>query len=152
MQTSSFIERRNILFKKWVLVNDFETYLDPSQLLWVKDGISLLTCCSLCDMEQSCRTFFYHPSLNRCLGSQSFKRGLPPDQSVRQEWKYYTKAPKCDEDYTFNKTLGFCYKIHEERRTFIEAMDVCEEEGAKPIIIRNAMETLQVQNFIIGIV
>ncbi|KAL3889194.1 hypothetical protein ACJMK2_001542 [Sinanodonta woodiana] len=127
--------------------NDFENNLDTSQLLWDKNGISsLLTCGSLCNSNPSCRAFFYHPSLKKCLGSQSYKRGLPSGQSVQQGWKYYTKAQQCDGDYTFNKTLGLCFKIHPETKTYQEAMDACEAEGAKLIIIRNDAEYVHVRN------
>ncbi|KAL3889197.1 hypothetical protein ACJMK2_001642 [Sinanodonta woodiana] len=126
---------------KWMLDHDFENNLDTSQLLWDKEGIpSLLHCGSLCNSNTSCRSFFYHPSLMKCLGSQSYKRGLPSGQSMQLGWKYYTKSQQCDGNYTFNKTLELCFKIHPETKTYEEAMKTCEAEGAKLIIIRNKME------------
>ncbi|KAL3889195.1 hypothetical protein ACJMK2_001646 [Sinanodonta woodiana] len=132
---------------KWMLDNDFENNLDKSQLLWDKDCIpSLLTCGSLCNSNPSCRAFFYHPSLKKCIGSQSYKRGLPSGQSMQLGWNYYTRSQECDGDYTFNKTLGLCFKIHPETKTYQEAMNACEAEGAKLIIIRNEIEFVQVCN------
>ncbi|KAL3889365.1 hypothetical protein ACJMK2_001709 [Sinanodonta woodiana] len=124
-----------------MLDHDFENNLDQSQLLWDKQGISsLLACGSLCNPDPSCRSFFYHPSLKKCLGSQSYKRGLPSGQSVQQGWNYYTKSQQCDGDYIFNKTIGLCFKIYPETKPYLEAMAACEAEGAKLIIIRNQME------------
>ncbi|KAL3889362.1 hypothetical protein ACJMK2_001706 [Sinanodonta woodiana] len=132
---------------KWMLDHDFENNLDTSDLLWDTDGISsLLVCGGLCNSNPSCRSFFYHSSLKKCLGSQSYKRGLPSGQSVQQGWKYYTKSQQCDGDYIFNKTMGLCFKIHPETKPYLEAMDACEAEGAKLIIIRNDMEYEQVRN------
>ncbi|KAL3889367.1 hypothetical protein ACJMK2_001711 [Sinanodonta woodiana] len=142
----SYISASDVTIK-WMLDHDFENNLDTSQLLWNQDSIpSLLTCGSLCNSNSSCRSFFYHPSLKICMGSQSYKRGLPSGQPVELGWKYYTKSQKCDGDYTFNKTLGLCFKIHPEAKPYQEAMTACEAEGAKLIIIRNEMELAQVGN------
>ncbi|KAL3889363.1 hypothetical protein ACJMK2_001707 [Sinanodonta woodiana] len=131
---------------KWMLDHDFENNLDTSQLLWNKDGIpSLLACGSLCNSNPSCRAFFYHPSLKKCMGSQSYKRGLPSGQSVQQGWNYYTKSQQCDGNYIVNKTLGLCFKIHPETKTYQEAMNACEADESKLIIIRNEEEFLQVR-------
>ncbi|KAK3600474.1 hypothetical protein CHS0354_023575, partial [Potamilus streckersoni] len=58
------------------------------------------------------------------------------------------KKQQCDGNYKFHTSLGLCFKIHPELKTFFEAMDACEAEEAKLIIIRNELELLQVQNAI----
>ncbi|KAL3889300.1 hypothetical protein ACJMK2_001644 [Sinanodonta woodiana] len=132
---------------KWIQDLDFENNLDATLLLWDKDGVPCrITCGILCNSNPSCRSFFYHPSLMKCMGSQSYKRGLPSGQLVQKEWEYYTRSQQCDRGYTFNKTLGLCYKIHPETKTWQEAMDACEAEEAKLIIIRNEMEFVHVRD------
>ncbi|KAK3606689.1 hypothetical protein CHS0354_014760 [Potamilus streckersoni] len=131
---------------KWELDNDFENNLDTSDLLWEKDEISMLTCASLCTQKQSCLSFFYNLSLKKCLGSKSFKRGLPANQAKHQEWKYYTRPQQCDRGYAYNKTLGLCYKIFFEFMNRSDSMVKCESEGAKLIIIENAIEFKHIKN------
>ncbi|KAK3590382.1 hypothetical protein CHS0354_035870 [Potamilus streckersoni] len=124
----------------WIQDNDSEINLDTSVTLWKKMDSSFIDCALLYNQDQSCVSFFYHPSLQLCLGTQSYKRGLPSSETVQQGWKYYTKPQHCDGDYVFNQPLGLCYKFHVENKTFNDAMTACEAEGAKMLVLRNQNE------------
>ncbi|KAL3888753.1 hypothetical protein ACJMK2_001113, partial [Sinanodonta woodiana] len=127
----------------WESDDDSANNLDQSIILWEKNERPFIDCALYCGMDSSCRSFFYNPSLNKCLGSQSYKRGFPDNQAVQQGWNYYTRPQHCDGDYIYNQTLKMCYKFHNETRANCsEAMDVCEREEAKLLILSNDNQLL----------
>ncbi|KAL3888754.1 hypothetical protein ACJMK2_001114 [Sinanodonta woodiana] len=75
----------------WESDLDYENNLDQSIILWEKTERPFIDCALYCGMDRSCRSFFYHSSLEKCLGSQSYKRGLPDNEAVQQGWNYYTR-------------------------------------------------------------
>ncbi|KAK3602670.1 hypothetical protein CHS0354_024992 [Potamilus streckersoni] len=75
----------------WELDHDSENNQDSSIILLEKNDCPLIYCALFCGMDPSCKSFFHHPSSEMCLGSQSYKRGLPDSQAVQQGWKYYTR-------------------------------------------------------------
>ncbi|KAL3888464.1 hypothetical protein ACJMK2_000831 [Sinanodonta woodiana] len=119
---------------------DYVNNLDTSVSLWEKNDCPLIDCAIRCNQDPSCLSYFHSPSLQICLGTQSYKRGLPSSKTIDQGWQYYTKREYCDGDYIFNQTLGLCYKLHVESKTFNDAMTACEAEGAKMMIVRNQNE------------
>ncbi|KAK3598695.1 hypothetical protein CHS0354_003252, partial [Potamilus streckersoni] len=74
----------------WKLDHDWENNIDTSITLWMKNDCRLIHCAMLCGQDPSCKSFFHHPSLQMCLGSKSYKRGLPASQTMQQGWKYYS--------------------------------------------------------------
>ncbi|KAL3888774.1 hypothetical protein ACJMK2_001134 [Sinanodonta woodiana] len=81
----------------WESDDDSANNLDQSIILWEKNERPFIDCALYCGMDSSCRSFFYNPSLNKCLGSQSYKRGFPDNQAVQQGWNYYTRMYNMDE-------------------------------------------------------
>ncbi|KAL3888950.1 hypothetical protein ACJMK2_001310 [Sinanodonta woodiana] len=79
------------IYSTWVLDHDAEYNQDTSIMLWEKTGRPFIDCALFCTMDLSCKSFFYQPSLEKCLGSLSHKRGLPVSQSAQQGWNYYTR-------------------------------------------------------------
>ncbi|KAL3888752.1 hypothetical protein ACJMK2_001112 [Sinanodonta woodiana] len=75
----------------WESDHDSENNEDQSTILWEKTKRPFIDCALYCGMDHSCRSFFYNPSLEKCLGSQSYKRGLPDNQAVQLGWNYYTR-------------------------------------------------------------
>ncbi|KAL3889567.1 hypothetical protein ACJMK2_001905 [Sinanodonta woodiana] len=102
-------------------------------------GIDLLECMRQCDDSQkTCLSFFYDNHTSQCLLSSSFRRGLPQHLQSSEGLVYYT-APStlCDMGYV-NVSLGgsyFCIKSYSESTTFNEAMQQCESEKAKLLVI-----------------
>ncbi|KAL3888468.1 hypothetical protein ACJMK2_000835 [Sinanodonta woodiana] len=127
---------------------DSENNLDTSVTLWEKNDCPLIDCAIRCNQDPSCQSYFHSPSLQICLGTQSYKRGLPSSKTIDQGWQYYTKKQYCDGDYIFNQTLGLCYKLHLEGKTFNDAMTACDAEGAKLLVLRNDNEL----NFIYSVI
>ncbi|KAK3598697.1 hypothetical protein CHS0354_003254, partial [Potamilus streckersoni] len=74
----------------WKLDHDWEKNSDSSSILWQKNGSRVTHCALLCGGNPSCKSFFYHPLLQTCLGSTSYKRGLPSNQTIQQGWIYFT--------------------------------------------------------------
>ncbi|KAL3888463.1 hypothetical protein ACJMK2_000830 [Sinanodonta woodiana] len=127
---------------------DSENNLDTSVTLWEKNDCPLIDCAMRCNQDPSCESYFHSPSLQICLGTQSYKRGLPSSKTIDQGLLYYTKKQYCDGDYIFNPTLDLCYKLHVENKIFNDAMTACETEGAKILVLRNQNE----MNFIQSVV
>ncbi|KAL3888747.1 hypothetical protein ACJMK2_001107 [Sinanodonta woodiana] len=75
----------------WESDHNSENNLDQSIVLWEKIGRPFIDCALYCGMDRNCKSFFYHPSLEKCLGSQSYKRGLPDNETGQQGWNYYTR-------------------------------------------------------------
>ncbi|KAL3888088.1 hypothetical protein ACJMK2_000469 [Sinanodonta woodiana] len=125
---------------KWEQDLDSVNNLDPSVSLWERNDCPNIDCAILCDRDPSCRSFFYLSSLGKCLASSSYKRGLPTDKAGQQGWTYYTKKQYCDQGYTFNQSLGLCYKFVSISQNFSNAMITCEKDGAKLMTIRNEAE------------
>ncbi|KAL3888466.1 hypothetical protein ACJMK2_000833 [Sinanodonta woodiana] len=114
--------------------------LDTSVTLWEKNDRPLTDCALLCNQDPSCLSYFHSPSLQICVGTQSYKRGLPSGKTIDQGWQYYTKKQYCDGDYVYDPSLGLCYKFHVESKTFNDAMTACEAEGAKMLAVKNQNE------------
>ncbi|KAL3888086.1 hypothetical protein ACJMK2_000542 [Sinanodonta woodiana] len=113
--------------------------LNASVVLWERNDY-LIDCAIGCDRARSCRSFFHNPTNETCLASSSYKRGLPTDKAGQQGWNYYTKKQYCDQGYSFNQTLGLCYKLYSISKDCDNAMISCEADGAKLLTIRNEAE------------
>ncbi|KAL3888072.1 hypothetical protein ACJMK2_000454 [Sinanodonta woodiana] len=130
----------------WEQDLDSVNNLDPSVPLWERNDCPFIDCAILCDRDPSCKSFFHFSSLEKCLASSSFKRGLPTDKAGQQGWIYFTKKQHCGEGYIFNQSLGLCYKLYSISQSFNNAMITCEKDGAKLMTIRNEAEFRFIQN------
>ncbi|KAL3888393.1 hypothetical protein ACJMK2_000761, partial [Sinanodonta woodiana] len=137
---SHALDTSSSVSSNWKMDHDWENYIESSIILWEKNDCRLFECASRCSQDPLCISFFHHPSMNTCMGSQTYKRGLPANQTTQQGWKYYTQPHHCVEDYVYNQTLGLCYKLYEQYMQYHEAMVLCERDGAKLVIINNAAE------------
>ncbi|KAL3888497.1 hypothetical protein ACJMK2_000864 [Sinanodonta woodiana] len=132
----------------WVQDLDSENNLDTSVTLWEKNDCPLIDCALRCNQDPSCLSYFYSPTLQICIGTQSYKRGLPSSKTIDQGWQYYTKQQYCDGDYVYELSLGLCYKLHVEGKNFNDAMTACEAEGAKMMALRNQNELIYIKTVI----
>ncbi|KAL3888598.1 hypothetical protein ACJMK2_000963 [Sinanodonta woodiana] len=128
------------LCSKWNSDNSSESNIDSSVVSWERNECSLIDGAMFCVRDPLCRSFFHHASLKKCLGSQSYKRGLPASHATQKGGEYFTQSLDCDEGYIYNQSLGVCYKYHAEHRTYTKAMAVSETESAKLLIIMNEAE------------
>ncbi|KAL3889580.1 hypothetical protein ACJMK2_001917 [Sinanodonta woodiana] len=102
-------------------------------------GIDFLECMQQCDVIQNiCLSFFYDSYTSQCLLSSSFRRGLPQNSQSSETFVYYT-APStlCDMGYRNVILAGstFCIKPYSSLQPFNDAMEICESDKAKLIII-----------------
>ncbi|KAL3889566.1 hypothetical protein ACJMK2_001904 [Sinanodonta woodiana] len=102
-------------------------------------GIDFLECMQQCDVIQNiCLSFFYDSYTSQCLLSSSFRRGLPQNSQSSETFVYYT-APStlCDMGYRNVILAGstFCIKPYSSLQPFNNAMEICESDKAKLIII-----------------
>ncbi|KAL3888168.1 hypothetical protein ACJMK2_000547 [Sinanodonta woodiana] len=124
----------------WEEDHDSVNNLDASVSLWERNDCPSIDCAIRCDRDPSCRSFFHHPTYEKCLASSSYKRGLPTDKAGQQGWVYYTKKQYCDQGYSFNQSLSLCYKLYLIELSFNDAMIKCEKDGAKLMTINNEAE------------
>ncbi|KAL3888397.1 hypothetical protein ACJMK2_000765, partial [Sinanodonta woodiana] len=124
----------------WKMDPDWENYIGASDMMLKKSDTRLMECAMHCGRYSICYSFFHHPTMKTCLMTQSYKRGLPFEQTPPHGWNYYTQPQQCNGDYEYNQTLGLCYKLDEDYTEYDGAMKSCESDGAKLLIINTPAE------------
>lgn len=103
-----------------------------SGTLWNQSVNTIYSCAISCQNDIKCMSFFYGE--NVCSG---YNLLVPSSPEIKAAGglEFYRRTVECDGDYALNLDTMVCYKVVNETRTWTNAKQICEDEGAHLAII-----------------